>query len=362
MRVFINGKFLGARRTGVQRVAFEMTKALDLLSAKDTADGIAARLVLSRLGTKATDFDLRSIPLKSFKGLPPIAWEQVYFPWQTRKDFALNMCNSGSFLSRRAVTVIHDAQVYSSPQSYSKPFRLWYKFLLPLMGRRHAHIVTVSNYSKAQLVQYGVASADKISVIHNGADHILSVPSTPSILDGLSLQKHGYVLALSTTQNHKNIRVLIDAFEDPSLKGVKLVLFGKATREDFQQALGRAISDAVVFAGKVDDAELRALMENAMCLGFPSTTEGFGLPVLEAMLLGCPAVVAPAGALPEVCGNAVIYADPNGPADWISAFNQLSKSPQWRQSMSEASIAQASQFTWARAAEKLICVLKEHVK
>lgn len=358
MRVFINGKFLRAPRTGVQRTAFELTRALDEIASKGSDGKVVEDFVLSYPGPGLADLDLKAISTISGGGLPPMAWEQIYFPWQTRNAFALNMCNSGSFLTHRAVTIIHDAQVYSSPNSYSRPFRLWYKFLLPLLGRRHSHIVTVSDYSKAQLVQYGVAPAHKISVVHNGVDHILSTPSDASVLEKLGLAQEGYVLALSTTQSHKNIKILIEAFDDPSLSGLKLVLFGKATREDFRAALGRDLGDRIVFAGKVNDSELRGLMENALCLGFPSTTEGFGLPVLEAMLLGCPSVVAPAGALPEICGSAVIYAAPGRSQEWVTAFNTLGLQPEMRRQVVEKGLVQAKAFTWANAARKLSDILR----
>ncbi|MFD2135390.1 glycosyltransferase [Novosphingobium resinovorum] len=88
-------------------------------------------------------------------------------------------------------------------------------------------------------------------------------------------------------------------------------------------AAGLAVPDDAVFVGSCDDQALRALYAGARCLLCPSRTEGFGLPPLEAMLCGTPAVVAPAGAVPEVCRDAVLYADVDDPASWAQAIAAL---------------------------------------
>jgi glycosyltransferase involved in cell wall biosynthesis len=114
----------------------------------------------------------------------------------------------------------------------------------------------------------------------------------------------------------------------------------------------------VLFAGRVSDGELRALYENAACLAFPSTTEGFGLPPLEAMGLGCPVVVAPCGALPEVCGDAALYAPPGAPAAWAQAIRRLDGDAGLRQRMMEAGLARAALYRWEDSARRLLEVIE----
>ncbi len=165
----------------------------------------------------------------------------------------------------------------------------------------------------------------------------------------LGLERHGYVIALASLQAHKNIAVLLKAFARPELAGLKLVLFGGAGRADFVAA-GHEVPANVVFAGRVSDGELRGLIEQALCLAFPSTTEGFGLPPLEAMLLGCPAVVAPCGAMPEVCGAAASYAQPDDVLDWTWQIANLTDNPGRRQLQSDKGRQHAAEFTWRQAA------------
>jgi len=261
----------------------------------------------------------------------------------------LSLCNIGPVLERGALTMIHDAQVLTSPGSYGQLFRLWYRLVQPRIARRSRLLLTVSEFSRREIAAAGLAPMSRIAVVHNGVDHVLAVLAKAGELARLGLEPRRYVLALANTQVHKNVSVLLRAFADPVLAGVKLVLFGRARREDFS-ALGHAVPEGVVFAGAVDDGAVRALMEGALCLAFPSTTEGFGLPPLEAMMLGCPAVVAPCGALPEVCGDGAWYLPPHDPSAWAGALARLAADPDARAHLAALGQARAAPFTWRNAA------------
>ncbi|MEG8013958.1 glycosyltransferase [Sphingomonas sp. 22R3R2A-7] len=113
-----------------------------------------------------------------------------------------------------------------------------------------------------------------------------------------------------------------------------------------------------VFAGACDDAALRAFYEGAYALLFPSRTEGFGLPPVEAMLCGCPAIVTPAGALPEVCRDAVLYADVDDPASWREALSRLAD-PELRAEKIAAGRALAARYRWRAAGEQLLAAILE---
>ncbi len=254
--------------------------------------------------------------------------------------------------------MIHDAQVFITPESYSRAFRTWYRFVLRQAGRRHRRILTVSHFSKAQLVHYGIAPAERIEVIHNGVDHILRVAADATAIARLGLEPRRYAVALANTQKHKNIALLLQAFARPEMAGLKLVLVGGARQQDFE-ALGHHVPANTVFAGPASDAALRGLIEQALCLCFPSLTEGFGLPPVEAMLLGCPAMIAPRGALPEVCGSAALTADPDDPAAWSAGLLALAADPAHWTDRSEAGRRHAADFTWDRAARRLLAVLAD---
>lgn len=353
-RIIINGKFLSVPMTGVHRVAQELANAIADLSAEGAASG--AEVWLPHDGAeRAKAIRLPSRVIGPLRGIP---WEQFTLPVAARGKMLLNLCNIAPVAATNAVTMIHDAQVYITPESYSAGFAAWYRTIQPLIARRHRHILTVSDYSKRQLVNAGVAASDKISVIHNGVDHIVAAPAEREIIDRLGLRKRGYAVALASAQPHKNIRLLLRAFSDPSMKDLRLVLIGGGDAS-ILDGFAPFLRGNVVFAGRISDGALRALYESALCVAFPSTTEGFGLPPLEAMRVGCPAVVSPCGALPEVCGNAAIYADSKAPRAWILALSELSRHEDVWLNRARQGQAHASKFTWRRAAERLLAVLEQ---
>ena len=359
--VVFNGKFLTAPPTGVHRVAGELILSLDrLLAGGAVGDpGWTGELI-------CPPDVVRSFPLdriaRTKKG--PLVWqlwEQFQLPLECRAQLLVNLCNLAPIAVEGAITMIHDAQVFISPESYSRSFGSWYRFALPQIGSRAFRIVTVSNFSRGRLAAYGVAPLSAISVIHNGVDHILRVAADDAVLARLGLAYEPYVVALANTQKHKNIGLLLNAFGRPAMKRLKLVLVGSAEAADFV-AEGFTPPDNVIFAGRVSDAEMRALLEGAVCLAFPSTTEGFGLPPLEAMALGTPAVVAPCGALPEVCADAAIYAPADDPAAWEAELLGLLEDPRRRRRMGQVGRRHASTYTWERAAWELLGVIDEAVR
>ena len=133
-----------------------------------------------------------------------------------------------------------------------------------------------------------------------------------------------------------------------------LVIAGGGNSRVFADA-GLEPPPGVRLLGRVSDGELRTLYTHAAAFVFPSLTEGFGLPPLEAMLCGCPTVVSCAGAIPEVCGDASLYVDPTDEAGWTRAMiDVVARGDAARQAAVEAGRRRAAPFTWARAARQLV--------
>lgn len=360
-KVSFNGRFLAAPQTGVQRVARELiTSVMQIL---DETPELKTKLELQLICPPTIKHAPPRDDLKSlhFGRLSGQAWEQFELPRAPIGDLLINLCNVSPLASSRSITMIHDAQVFISPESYSRAFRTWYQFALPRIGRSARKILTVSNYSADQLASLGVAPRDKIAVVHNGVDHILNTPADTSILKKLHLSPGSFTVGLANTQAHKNVSVLIEAHRDARLTHRKLVLFGSADAAAFEAA-GITLPPSVILAGRISDAELRGLLENANALVFPSKTEGFGLPPLEAMTLGTPAICASAGALPEVCGDAAVYADADDVEAWTSALDTLAvESESNRFNRMSSSKGHASAYTWKAAGQKLLDVIVEEL-
>jgi len=351
-QLVINGRFLGAKPTGVQRVARQLL--LELQKHEHDLDELFADGVTVCAPRNVTAIgNGNTMRLNAAGKLTGQAWEQIELQRRAAGKLLLSLCNLAPIASKNAITMIHDAQVYTMPSSYSRAFRLWYRVVLPQIGHRHLQILTVSEFSARQLVEFGVAPADRITVIHNGVDHVLEFTPDPSVNLAYGLTRHGYVVALASTQPHKNIGVLFRAFEQGRMGHTQLVLIGGAGAAEFA-AQGLAVPPGTLFAGKVSDGQMRALMEEALCFAMPSLTEGFGLPPLEAMMLGCPAVLAPCGALPEVCGGAALYADPHDSDAWSDAMRRLRDEPELRERLVDAGRVQSGRFTWAAAGRRLV--------
>jgi glycosyltransferase involved in cell wall biosynthesis len=359
--IIFNGKFLTASATGVHRVAEELIIACAKLLAEES-DEVGKALSLKILTPKSARRDLSAPGLSVVKAgrlsglLNEIPWEQIELPRLAQKKLLINLCNLGPVAYGNSITMIHDAQVYLTPASYSGRFRAWYKLIQPILGKRSQKILTVSEYSRLELARFGVAPVDKIEVIHNGCDHVLRIVPDDNVVAACGLQAGRYVMGLANTQRHKNISVLLQAFSSPALADLTLVLFGSASKSDFE-AQGHRVPGNVKFVGRINDAELTGLIKAACAYACPSLTEGFGLPPIEAMALGCPAVVAPCGALPEVCGRAALYAEPESPEAWVGAIRQLADDTLVAEDFRRRGLEHAGKFTWKAAAQKLIAIL-----
>jgi glycosyltransferase involved in cell wall biosynthesis len=344
-----NGRFLTQKLTGVQRFAAEVTAALDAMAA---AGAIPPPLLLRPAGTDAPPF--RAIEVAPAGRLRGQAWEQLELPLAARGRMLLNLGNTAPVLagSRQAV-VIHDAGVFDTPESYSWQFRAWYRGLHATLARSGARLVTVSEFSRGRIAaRLGIDPA-RIGVMPEGGEHVLRIPADAGVLAKHGLTPGRFALVVGSRAAHKNLGGLADAASLLAARGLTLAAAGAADPAVFRPAEGAAGPGAVAL-GRVTDAELRALYESALCLIFPSRYEGFGLPPLEAMLCGCPVVAAQAGAVPEVCGDAALWFDAEGPRRPADAIARLLDEPGLRETLATRGRVRAALFTWPRAAETLL--------
>ena len=345
--VIVNGRYLTAPQTGVQRVAAGHVAELNRQLG---ADELARWSLLAPPGATLPPLNRLAAHTAGFTGGQ--LWEQAILPSLAGANTILSFCNSAPLLGLHNVVMIHDAQTFSSPQSYTAAFRRWYRFMLPLLGQRADLILTGSEFSKAQICKFGIGQSDRIQVLPHGVDHLVPLMADRSIVRQLELEHRPFVVALANTQAHKNIKVLLDAFRASELSHVELVLVGRADRSAFVDA-GLEPPPNVIFPGPVSDAELKALMQFAVAMAFPSKTEGFGLPPLEAMSIGCAAVVAPEASLPELCDRAAIYAQADRPEDWVAALAVLVSDTDARERVVELGFARAHELSWKRSGERL---------
>ena len=345
----INGRFLTQRTTGVQRYACEIVAALDAILSQDgdLADRLQFRMVLPPAAGATTDLSNILACRTSFGS--GHAWDQLIFPLYERAGL-LSLGNFGPIFARNHIVCIHDANTFISPESYSRAFGLSYRTLLPLVGKRARRIATVSQFSASMLVRYGIGSQDKIFIAPNGHEHVLRWDARRAQLPLLGTLNRPYVLLLGSAAKHKNVDIVVQQAQALDAAGIDLVIAGAASRI-FASGTAAVHQPNVHQIGFVGDDELAALYERALCLVFPSKTEGFGIPPLEAMAKGCPVISSNAASLVEVGGDAVIYVDPDDGAGWLEAIIGLAGNASLRATMSEKGKRRVGLFAWRRSAE-----------
>lgn len=344
-RIVINGRFLAARTSGVQRVARELVRALD--DDLKSRPGKADWEILSP--QNASDLDgLSSISPRTVKGLSGVMWEQTALPWAARGATLVNLANTGPLTHKHNVVMIHDAQVFDTPASYSPAFRAWYKLAQPILGHRAKLVLTVSNFSRQRIEHNGIARLDRIKVIPNGVDHLSRVREDFSMLLRAGLKPNRFVLGFLSDQAHKNAALLLRLFERPRDDGLILALVGEKLPKDAPPP-----GPNVRILGNVSDRQLKGLYRAALALLLPSTTEGFGLPAGEAMQCGCPVLVADRAALSEYWKEAGLFAQPDEVESWRKLIDAMANDPSFK-AMHAARAREVSQrYTWRLAAQRL---------
>jgi GT2 family glycosyltransferase len=347
----VNGRFITQPMTGVQRYARNVVTAMDaaLSDLKANAPIVAP--------SSASDPGLSTMPLISAGPLSGHAWEQTILPAQWRGRL-LNLCNTAPAVKADQVVCIHDANVFA-PESYGRAFRAIYPPLQRLLARRAARISTVSAYSAQQLAQYLPVHAADIVVLPNGHEHALAWDPAlarigPSVIAG-ERSERGFVLALGSRARHKNLRLLFDIAPELAVMGLDVVVAGGSADIFASETLPSVPNMKVV--GYVADHDLAYLMERAVCLAFPS--EGFGLPIVEAMARGCPVVSSDRTSMPEVCGDAALMAPPDDPAAWVHHVRALATSPDLRQDLVGRGRKRVRLFSWADTAAGYVELMRE---
>jgi glycosyltransferase involved in cell wall biosynthesis len=346
LRVAINGRFLTRTATGVDRFAAELLAAW----LPRYSSGKAVRIVLPARA-KLTDEQALGCSMQRVGVLNGHFWEQLELPIYCHDEVLLSLCNAGPIAHYAQFIVLHDASIRAYPSAYSLAYRSWYNWLFGQLMRRAAIVATVSKFSALELARHWGTTAREIEVIYESGEHILRASADLKILQRLDLIGKRYVLVVGSHTQYKNFRAAIVAAEALSDINFKVVAVGGSNSRVFSGA--HLSSERLVMAGYVSDGELRALYEHAQCFLFPSLYEGFGLPTLEAMHCGCPVLVSRRASMPEVCGEAAVYFEPDDPEDIARQLRRVLSSEAMRDELREAGSVRARLYTWARAAEQL---------
>ncbi len=249
-------------------------------------------------------------------------WMQTAMAWHCSKQRP-DVAFFPNYLAPVAATVplvatFHDMAVYLTPETFSVRKRELQRRLLPLVAARAAAILTPSQSSRRDVIRLLDVEPKRVVVTPLAADPIFFAPRDEAAIAALRARHRlpeRYLLAVGTLEPRKNLVRLVRAFERVYAEhpGVGLVLVGGRGWRDaaIRDALGGSSArEAIATTGYVDQKELVALYQGARALCYPSLYEGFGLPVVEAMAAGTPALVSRGSSLDEVAGDAALAVDP----------------------------------------------------
>ncbi len=353
----INGDFLALRPNGVARYAREVTTALDRLVAEGDplARNFDIEIVAPRHGGDQLSLDaipVRVVPEFNRPRIPQF-WVQAQLPWHIHGGL-LSFCNLGPISIRKQIVCIHDLQTRLAPDSYEAGFRLAHRVLLPILGRWSAGITTVSEFSRNHLIDFGVAPEHKIVVTYNGHEHARRWDAGSAKLDLPTTRP--FVLALGRRHRHKNCELLRRLSTPLDRMGIDLCIAGDLDPNELLQG-GASPSANIRILGRISDDEFARALDRALCFLLPSRIEGFGLPALEAMDLGCPTVVSHAASLPEICGDAALYATPDDDDAWVTAVGRLKDDLALRERIKSKGLDRARRYSWRAIAETYLTMM-----
>jgi glycosyltransferase involved in cell wall biosynthesis len=337
--------------TGVERYAYSICKALIEL-------GQPYILVCPKAPVLPC-YDTTGIQIVHYGFGNSHLWEQCVLPFFFigKKDYLVfSFTGLGSILIRNKVMTIHDLSFLENPKWFSKGYYWWYRLMTPLAVRTSRHIVTVSEFSKKEILRfYSFVKEQNISIVYNAADETVFYP-----LPQMPPPEKPFALAVSSLDPRKNFARLIEAFKD--IKTCSLYIVGSYNHVFTLQENTKASQANIHFLGRISDKKLVQLYNQATCFIFPSIYEGFGLPPIEAMNCGCPVLASDIQVLREVCGEAALYFNPHNAKDIHDTIIQyFSSKDVLRKTMQAKGYTNASRFSWKKSALGILNIIKRHI-
>jgi glycosyltransferase involved in cell wall biosynthesis len=315
--------------------------------------------VTGRLRALAPErYVLAAPPLRGRGRIMAQGWEQLALPAHAARlgaGIVFSPANLAPLAWPRNVVVVHDAAVLRHPEAYSHAYRFWHGRTGVAAARRALAVITVSEFSRRELLELAGLDPARISVIPGGVGEAFVAHGDDAATRRRLGLERPYVLTIATADARKNLSALAPVAAALLREGIELVWAGDARPYFTAPAETRGLRHL----GYVAEGDLPALYRGALAFVLPSRYEGFGLTCVEAMACGTPVVAADRAALPEICGDAALLIDPEDPGDIATAVVSAATDPTVRDELREAGLGRARLYSWEQTAVRTNVLLSE---
>ena len=361
----LNGRFLVAQRTGVQRSAYRLFRQIIEQGTEFNFLIFTGESELSAPEWNYPHVRVIASKLRSQDVLRNHLWEQFLLPYYAKRyrvDILHNPANLAPLLFKgRNVVNIHDLCFLIEPSWFNIRFRTVYRWLVPAIAKRAAMIITNSNYSKNDILEYLDVPLNRVRMSYWAVDPVFSQHVTPYD------QRKDHMLYVGSIEPRKNLTGLLEAFNlfrsRNRHSACKLRIVGCENKLFASQRfdLGPFEKD-IEFLGYVTDQELAMLYSESKMLVYPSFYEGFGFPPLEAMATGTPVITSKNSSLPEIVQDAALLVDPALPTEIASRMEALYFDPNTCDHLIQKGLLRAASFSWRHVAEHTLAIYHELLK
>lgn len=370
MKIAIDGYEANVpQRLGSSKVAFELIKQFEVLDKNNDYTVLLPEVPLPDLPKERVGWKYKILRPKRL--WTAVALPLALYTYQEKPDIFFSPTHYiPRFSPVKSIVTIFDLSFLHFPQMFNKKdlwqLKNWTKFSL----ENAEHIITISNFSKKDMIeQYGV-DKEKITVAYPGYDKgkFKAQNSKLKIEEIKKKYKAGenYIICIGTIQPRKNLIRLMEAVA--RIEKLTVVVVGKHQGEGkqgwmyeeiLQTPVRLGIEERVKFLGYIPTDDLPYLISGAEAYILSSLWEGFGIPVLEAMACGTPVIVSDTSSLPEVVGKAGLLIDPYSVDQIEQAIRTITTDKKLQQEYSKLGLQQAEKFSWQKMAKKALKVFKQ---
>ncbi len=367
MRLAINGFRLGGAITGVPRYLASLLDEWD----KDTRPFARMDLFVRHHATGAENIGFKNINTSQITPIVPYSFaEQFLLPLYAR---GADLLFCPSFImpigyKKPCVVTIHDTLQEIMPESFPFWARLRSAPLYRYSARNATLVLTDSENSREDIIRYYRVPENKVRVIHLAAAPCFRVldnhEAAAKARDGMGLDERPYILFVGKLSVRRNIPALLGAFarlvrEEGAPHRLVLVGVNHLGIPLHELITGPDLVERVTHLSRISDQDLAALYNGADCFVLPSSYEGFGLPLIEAMACGCPVVVFRNSSLAEIGKDAVRYPATEDEEGLVEALREVLGSGSLREDLSVRGLKRAAQFSWQKTAQQTLGALEE---